>query len=213
MTNKALNTLRRGLDVFARGDSTIMNLVDQAIAHAVKEATSEPEHQYAVQQARLTKAKADLLELQVAEQRGTKTQIAVRANLFEEPFWIDTSKMSEADLEKMREVMRQPGGRIEVLRPGMPPYKYIVPAGIAERARDDRMERYRALEAARRERSLAKDAEQKIRTAELRGFQKARLAMLRSIIDAQDSDDGLTKKQFSLLMRFKSFVSTMQMEG
>lgn len=213
MTNQALNTIRRALDRTSNGNSVIMNLVDQAIAHAVEEATSQPEHQFAENQARLAKAKADLLELQVAEQRGTKTQIAVRTNLFEEPFWIDTSKMSEADLEKMREVMRQPGGRIEVLRPGMPPCKYIVPAGIAERARDDRMERYRALEAARSERSLAKDAEQKIRTAEVRGFQKARLAMLRSIIDAQDSDDGLTKKQFSLLMRFKSFVATMQMEG
>lgn len=43
-----------------------MNLVDQAIAYVVQEATGNPAQQMAVHQARLVKAKADLLEQPVA---------------------------------------------------------------------------------------------------------------------------------------------------
>lgn len=70
MANEALNKLRKALNSSYREiTDMVMEIVDQAIAHAVEEATSQPAIQFAEQQARLMKAKADKAELEAEKLR------------------------------------------------------------------------------------------------------------------------------------------------
>lgn len=77
----------------------------------------------------------------------------------------------------------------------------------------DRTARYHAHEAARRERSLAKDAEQKIRAAELRGFYQARDRAFHLILENQGRHPDTIKVSKAFLADLQRDIVHMNKEG
>lgn len=90
---------------------------------------------------------------------------------------------------------------------------FTTPAGIAAGLLSDRIQRYRAQEAARRERSLAKAAEEKIRAAEERGFYKGRGVALNIVLNRLRMMPGLHEDGQAVLRAVSESIAMMQKEG
>lgn len=210
MANEALKKIRDELSG-GRNMTTeyLRDLVDQAIAHAVEEATSQPQHQCAVQQARLMRAKADLLELQVAERRGELVKVSDVEKQIEVHFdglRFHASHVIDAALAvRLAEAMQ--AGRIDLPTTAAP--------GIAEAlAHDQRIKRYRAMEDERRVLGLAEDAQdqaKRIEQAELRGFYKGRGKALEIVF--AERNNWTTDLVRDALAKVSEAIVYMQKEG
>lgn len=235
MANKVLEELRSvcGGTVLFEGP-TLVGIVERAIAEAVEEAASQPERQFAEHQARLVKAKADKAEWELymateglrvpsfvelpSESKPLEVYIAGLRFFVNKP--TDTvsdgkgnTTMTAAigvDLQSAEPVRRIFMDEFDANwgKPAADPTIASIPETVVQAP--TRQNPYMALP---EEPADAKQRTEELRAAEERGFQNARWRVLHSIIEAQDNDDGLTKKQFALLMRFKAFVDTMRMEG
>jgi hypothetical protein len=159
MGNKALKELRRTLEDMPCGGD-LVELLDKAIEHEA----GRPERQMAKSQARQAKAKADLLELQLAERRGELVKVS------------DVEKQVELHFDGLRFAFV--GDAVE--------YKhYFAEPGIVASILADQ----RAKRDERRERE-ANVQKEELRIEELRGFYRGCNQALRIVLAEHDDHLG-----------------------